>query len=166
MEFNKISEKIIRPKELSYFMIREFNWSEYSTNPIAEFLKSRFFLWEEEYRNQVEVDIENTRTIVDWNFHGLYDIKKINHKNFIKVGCKEFKTMFRDFVIKEIGFDPELGKIEVELNNMIDLKSDFYIIEDLSYDYRHKWTVFDFFLSGFKVNVKEFKLTAIEFGLD
>jgi hypothetical protein len=70
------------------------------------------------------------------------------------------------FVRTEIGFDPKLSEIESRLKRLVELESEFYIIQELTVEFRHEWKVFDFFLSGFKVTKDNKILTAREFGLD
>lgn len=166
MKFKKKSEIIINPQEPSYFMVRKFLFEQMVKNPIAEFMQTRYFLWEEEFRNEIGLNIQNRRTTVDWNFHGLYDVKKLSPDNFKKMGFQEFFLRFKNFIFNEIGTDSELPQIEIELHKLSEPESNFYLIEDLSNDFRHNWTVFDYFISGFKVNKEKNTLTAIEFGLD
>ena len=166
MEFKKTSEKVIRPQEPSYFMIREFSFDKIATNVLAEFMKSSFFCWKEEYRNEITVNIDSEEKIVNWNFHGLYDITKLRTDHFHKVSAADFVERFKESVVMEIESDPSLPTIVKELVDQTDLKSDFYIIKNLPLDFHHEWTVFNFFISGFKINEKNGKLTAIEFGLD
>jgi len=166
MNLKKISEKVIRPENPSYFMIREFSFEKNASNVLADFIKTPFFCWKEEYRNEVHANIDSEETIVDWNFHGLYDIKKIKTEHFEKVSGSDFIKRFKEYIKKEIGFDSKLPIIESELTDLNDLTSDYYIIKDLPSDFHHEWTVFAFFISGFKIDENNGKLTAIEFGLD
>jgi hypothetical protein len=166
MKFSKTSEIVVRPEEPSYFMIREFHYDHGSVNPIADFMKTPFFCWQEEYRNEVRASVNYQEQIVDWNFHGLYDIKKIRPEHFERITAIDFVERFKSFIRTEIGFDPQLSEIETRLNKLVDLKSEFYIIKELTDDFYHDWTVFDFFLSGFKITPDDSILTLVEFGLD
>lgn len=77
MKFYKVSEHTIRFENFSgYFLIREFKNEQQTSNPIAEFMKSRFFSFQREFRNEVNVNAEHSDQLTDWNFYGLYDIKK------------------------------------------------------------------------------------------
>jgi hypothetical protein len=82
MKFNKISKIVVKPEEPSSFMVSEFHYDHSLINPIADFMKTPFFCWQEEYRNKVVVTVNFQKQIVDWNFHGLCDIKKISSKHF------------------------------------------------------------------------------------
>jgi len=66
----------------------------------------------------------------------------------------------------EIGIYRKITEAQECLNKLIDLGSEFYLIDNLPETFRHDWTVFDFFLSGFKISVDQKVLTAIECGLD
>ena len=166
MKYSKTSEIVVRPEEPSYFMIREFHYDHSSVNPIADFMKTPFFCWQEEYHHEVGVTVNHQKQIVDWNFHGLYDIKKLRPEHFEKISPIEFVERFKSLIMAEIGFDPQLSEIELRLNKLVDLKSEFYIIKELTDEFYHDWTVFHFFLSGFKVASEGNMLTTIEFGLD
>lgn len=147
-------------------MIREFIHDQDSFNSISDFMQTPFFCWKEEYRNEVSANINLEEKIVDWNFHGLYDIKKLKPEHFENISANKFIEKFNNFIETEIGFDAKLIEIETRLLKLIDQSSDYYIIKNLSQEFYHDWTVFDFFLSGFKISKKNNNLTAIEFGLD
>lgn len=147
-------------------MIREFSFDKAANNVLAEFIKTPFFCWKEEYRNEVHVNVDSEEKFVNWNFHGLYDIVKLKPEHFEKVSASDFMKRFKEFVKEEIGFDSTLTQINSVLTDLNDLTSDFYIIKNLSSDFYHEWTVFEFFISGFKIDKNSRKLTAIEFGLD
>jgi hypothetical protein len=167
MKFEKTSEHIIRFENFSgYFLIREFENELRTSNPIAEFMKTRYFSWQEEFRNEVNVTVDHSDQLADWNFHGLYDIKKLLPEHFIKVNANEFVKRFMDTLQTEIGIDRKMTEAQECLNKLIDLDSEFYLIDNLPDTFRHDWTVFDFFLSGFKISEDQKVLTAIECGLD
>ncbi len=166
MNFTKTSEHIIRPESASYFLVREFHYDKYSPNPITDFMRTPYFCWNEEYRNEVKVSIDNEPKIVDWNFHGLYDIKKLKPEHFKEIGFQEFTECIKNYIVSKIGLDPKLSEIETYIDGLFNLNSDYFIIQDLTDDFFHDWTVFEFFLSGFIVNTSSRTLIAIEFGLD
>jgi hypothetical protein len=167
MKFDKTSEHIIRFENFSgYFLIREFQYDDQTSDPIAEFIKTRYISWKEEFRNEVNVTVNNFDQLVDWNFHGPYNIKKLRPEHFKKVTAIDFVNRFREKMQSEIGIDKKIIKAQYLLNKLIDLNSDFYIIGDISDDILHEWSVFDFFISGFKISKDLKMLTAIECGLD
>ena len=104
--------------------------------------------------------------LVDWNFHGLYDIKKLRPEHFIKLTAMDFVDRFVETLRAEVATDKNLSKAQERLNQLIDLKSDFYVLQNLPREFKHDWTVFDFFRSGFKVTKGSNRITAIECGLD
>ncbi|WP_417603682.1 hypothetical protein [Owenweeksia hongkongensis] len=164
--FVNISESLVRPEALSYFMVREFAFDQSKQRAVEDFMQTRYFCWQEEFRNEVEITNDNGRHYVDWNFHGFSDIKKMKQEHFVKVGALEFVQRFMTFIELQIGADPKLPEIEILLKDLVDIKSQFYIISELSEDIHHEWTVYEFFISGFKINPDKKLLTAIEFGLD
>lgn len=167
MKFEKTSEQIIRFDNCSgYFLIREFQNGLKTSNPIAEFMKTRYFSWKEEFRNEVNVTFDQAQQLTDWNFHGLYDIKKLRPEHFIRVNANEFVKGFMDTLQTEVGIDRKMTEAQECLNKLTELESEFYLIENLPDTFRHDWTVFDFFLSGFKISEDQKVLTAIECGLD
>lgn len=167
MKFNKTSEEVIRFENFNgYFLIREFQFDEQTNTPIVDFMSTRFFSWQEEFRNEVNVTVNRVDQLVDWNFHGLYDIKKLRPEHFIKLTAIDFVDRFVETLQAEIVADKNLSKAQERLNQLIDLKSDFYVIQNLPREFKHDWTVFDFFLSGFKVSKDLNRLIAIECGLD
>jgi len=167
MKFNKTLEHIIRFENFSgYFLIREFQYDKETLNPVGEFMKTKYFSWQEDFRNEISVTVNNTEKIVDWNFHGLYDIKKLQPEHFIKVKASDFIDQFKEIFQSEIGIDKNLRNAHKNLNALTDLSSEFYLIKNLSEDLKHEWTVFNFFLSGFKISIDKKVLTAVEFGLD
>jgi hypothetical protein len=167
MKFDKTSEHTIRFDNSSgYFLIREFQYNERTSNPIAEFMKTRYFSWNEEFRNEFDVTADHSDQLSDWNFHGLYDIKKLRPVHFIRVNANEFVKRFMNTLQTEIGIDRKISEAQECLNKLIELNSEFYLIDNLPDSFRHDWTVFDFFLSGFKISKDQKVLTAIECGLD
>ena len=97
MKFYKTSEHTIQFENFSgYFLIREFQYEQQASNPIAEFMKTRFFSWKEEFRNDINVTVDHSDQLTDWNFHGLYDIKKLHPEHFITVTATEFVKCFMD----------------------------------------------------------------------
>ncbi len=167
MKFDKTLEQIIRFESFSgYFLIREFQYEEKTSNPIAEFMKTRYFSWQEEFRNEVNVTVDHSDQLTDWNFHGLHDLKKLRSEHFIRVNANEFVKRLIDTLQTEIGIDRKMAEAQECLNKLIDLDSEFYLIDNLPDTFRHDWTVFDFFLSGFKILKDQKVLTAIECGLD
>jgi hypothetical protein len=69
-------------------------------------MKTPFFCWQEEYHNEVRVTVNHQEQIVDWNFHGLYDIKKIRAEHFEKISAIEFVERFKRFIsAKAAGLD-------------------------------------------------------------
>ena len=167
MKFDKTSEHTIRFENFSgYFLIREFQYNQKTSNPIAEFMKTRYFSWKEEFRDEVNVSVNHSNQLTDWNFHGLYDIKKLRPEHFIRVNANNFVKRFMDTLQTEIGIDRKISDAQERLNKLIDLDSEFYSIDNLPETFRHDWTVFDFFLSGFKISKDQKILTAIECGLD
>lgn len=167
MKFDQTSEHTIRFGNFSgYLLIREFRFDDLSSNPIAEFMKTQYFSWQEEFRNEVNVTVGHTDRLTDWNFHGQYDIKKLRSENFIPVSANDFVKRFMDILQTEIGIDKKMTEAQGCLNKLIDLNSEFYLIDNLPHTFRHDWTVFDFFFSGFKIAKEQKVLTAIECGLD
>lgn len=167
MKFDKTLEHTIRFDNFSgYFLVREFQYDKETLNPVAEFMKTKYFSWKEEFRNEINVTVNNKEQIVDWNFHGLYDINKLQPEHFKKVKASNFKERFKEVFLSEIGIDKNLKKAHENLNALTDSDSDFYLIKNLSEDLKHEWTVFTFFLSGFKISMDKKVLTAVECGLD
>jgi len=167
MKLNKTSEEVIRFKDFSgYLLIRKFKYDREYSNPIAEFMKTPYFVWQEKFRNKINVSINHSAQIDNWNFHGLYDIKKLHSKDFKEILAIEFVNRFNHFIESEIGFDKELKESKKLLDNLIDEDSKYYLIRNLPDNIRHEWSVFEFFLSGFKICSKRKILTAIECGLD
>ena len=167
MKFAKLKEEVIRFENFrGYLLIREFQYDAKTNKPISDFMCTRFFSWKEEFRNEVSVSVNNVDQLVDWNFHGLYDIKKLRPEHFIKLIATEFVDRFIKTIQTEIVMDENLSKAQERLNQLIDLKSDFYVLQNLSSEFKHDWTVFNFFLSGFKVSIDFNRLIAIECGLD
>ena len=152
-------------KEMDIFSIREFKYTN-NSNLINTFMQSVYFCWNEEFRHKVKVDINNKSKFVNWNFHGLYDIKKINANNFIETNFSNFKTEFLNILKKESNDKNKISEVERVLNHLDSSNSDFFIIQNLSNSFHHDWTVFDFFKSGFKIDKSNQVLTAIECGLD
>lgn len=68
-------------------------------------MKTPLFCWLEEYRNQVEINLESGNQLVDWNFHGLYDIKKLRPNNFIKIQGVTFIKGFEKFIEEKLDDD-------------------------------------------------------------
>lgn len=87
-------------------------------------------------------------------------------EHFIKVSANEFVKRFMDTLQTEIGINKKMSEAHQFLNKLIDLNSEFYLIDNLPDEFQHDWTVFDFFLSGFKISKDQKALTAIECGLD
>jgi hypothetical protein len=167
MKLEKTSEHIIRFENFSgYCLIRDFKYDVQTSDPIAEFMKTRYFSWKEEFRNKVIVTVDHSDQITDRNFHGLYDIKKLRPEHFIHVTANGFVKHFMYTLQKEIGIDKKMMEAEQSLEKLIDLDSEFYLIKNLPDEFRHDWTVFNFFLSGFKISKDQKVLTAIECGLD
>lgn len=168
MKFDKTKEHTIRFENFSgYLLIREFQFDdEQTSNALAEFMKTRYFSWQEEFRNKVNVTINNSVQQPDWNFHGLYDIKKLRPEHFIPVSSSDFVGRFKEVLHSEIGTGGNLREAQDLLNRLIDLNSEFYLLGNLSDELRHEWTVFDYFFSGFKISYLQKTLTAVECGLD
>lgn len=167
MKFSKTSEQIIRFENYSgHLLIREFKYDDQTLDPIVEFMKTRFFSWKEEFRNEVSVHVHQDRHIVDWNFHGLYDIKKLRPTDFTPLTAVDFVQRFMDVLQIEIGLDANMTEAKESLHQLIDLHSIFYVLRNLPDQYLHPWSVYDFFLSGFKVSKSYNTLIAIECGLD
>jgi hypothetical protein len=168
MECKKISERVTRFENYSgYFMIREFQYESPSLNPISEFIKTPFICWKEEYRNEVQVSINNAIHTVDWNFHGLYDLKKLRAEHFVKIRGQELADRFKEFVRSEVGVD----KMHLGFEQLLDelcasTNSDYFLITEMEASFQHEWTVFDFFLSGFKISRDTLTITAIECEMD
>jgi len=57
----------------------------------------------EEYNNKVNITIDNSHNIVDWNYYGLYDIKKLFPEHFISIKAIEFFDRFNMTIQSEIG---------------------------------------------------------------
>jgi len=113
MKFDKTSEQVIRFENFSgYFLARVFQYDEYTPNPIAEFMRSRYFSWQEEFRNEVSATVNNSDKIVIWNFHGLYDIKKLQQEDFEKISPADFTRQFSRFIQSEIGFDKKIDEAQ------------------------------------------------------
>lgn len=167
MKFHKTLERIIRFENFSgYLLIREFKYDDNTSNPIAEFMKTRYFSWKEEFRNEVNVTVGNSNELTNWNFHGLYDIKKMRLEHFMKVTGAEFVDCFMKTLQTEIGDDKKMTEAQEFINSLSGLNSDFYVIRNLSDELKHDRSVFDFFLSGFNISKSQMKLIAIECGLD
>lgn len=125
----------------------------------------RFFSWNEEFRNEVSVgDASGKEHTVDWNFHGLFDIKKLKPEHFKEVEFKKFFQCFRGTIELEMEFCSD--EMEAVLNSLFDAESDYYILSGLDMSYKHPWTVFDYFLSGFKLSQQNHTITLIEVGQD
>lgn len=133
---------------------------------LHRFIRSRFFLWQEECRNSVSVNIDGKETTTDWNFHGLYDAKKLSLSCFEKVEFTKFEQRIIDFISREIGPLVQLNKVYnliAQMNNEVNI---FYIIQNLPDEYLHEWSVFDFFTSALICNKTDGTITLLEIGSD
>jgi len=169
LNFIKKYEKTIRPETPSYFSVRQFGYSNANNDireVLQEFMKSKYFLWQEEFRNNVQVNINGKETHEDWNFHGLYDIKQLSPSDFEKVKFENFKARFIAFIETEIGKDNKLPEIQQVVASLYNQESSFYIIRNLPENKVHKWTVYEFFISGFEINMDNKTITLVEFGRD
>jgi hypothetical protein len=158
MKFRVSNDLKILPEDLSYFRVREFQFDE-NSNPIAEFIPTKYFIWEDD-------KYDHLKTRDDWKFHGIYDAKKLKAEHFIPLSFEIFKMKFMSFVTEEIEDDPDVPNIAKQLDKLNDMEAEFYLIDNLPKEFRHKSIVFDFFISGFKLDMKHKTLTTIEFGLD
>lgn len=172
INFIKINKKIIHSKKSCYFSISEFliiGGDKNINNEeeiITEFINSKFFLWKEDFLDNVEVVINGQKTFVDWNFHGLYDVKKIKYGDYQNVDFNLFRKTFIDFIELNVGVISELLDIDNEIKNMQKENSSFYVIKPLSEDKIHRWTVYELFLSGIIIDLSKKNISLVEFGLD
>jgi len=169
MDFKKIYERVVSVDIDSYFSIQKYAFVESvddGGSVLRNFMKSKYFLWQEEYRNKVHVCIDGNNVFVDWNFHGLYDIKKLSPSDFTKVNFDFFKHRFINFMEGKIDTDDKLPEIIQVMSEINEPESASYIINDLPNTKIHKWTVFEFFISGIVINIPNKTIVIIEFGED
>lgn len=75
----------------------------------------------------------------------------MKQKHFVKVGALEFVQRFMSFIELQIGADPKLPEIEILPKDLVDIKSQFYIISELSEDIHHEWTVYELFSAALRI---------------
>lgn len=168
MNIEKIFETIIRPQVPSYFSLRYYRYDEdiQSSDVLRAFMNSRYFLWKEDDRHKVLVNVNGKNTSVDWDFHGLYDVKQLSLLDFDKVSFQLFKDAILSFIDKKIGQDDKVVEIQHLLENEDNTACKYYIMCDISEDKIHPWTVYEFFISGIIVNPTEKSIRLVEFGRD
>lgn len=173
MEFNKISENTFAVNSRYYYQFRSYHFHPNgSAKPIncnevmGAFIKTKFFLWQEEFRNEVPVYGVGKDTLADWNFHGLYDAKKMSVSSFDIIDFNEFVQRIMTYALDETEPEDNISEIETKLTDIKTEGATYYILKNLPEDMRHKWSVYDFFISGFACDLKSNTLHLFEFGLD
>ena len=165
-KFEKLSDKVINFQADGYFSIRCFRVNSSHSDVISDFIKTRYFSWQEEFRDKVTVTVDRKKLEVDWNFHGLYDIKLLSRNCFCAVSFNEFINGFVNILKLEIGERASINEVQKALQSLKNTGNDYYSLNQLPEAYKHKWSVFDFFHSGFVVNEQSNILTVVECGQD
>lgn len=169
--FRKIDNTVIHFDNLGWLSITKYryptNLDEFTcTDLLQQFIQSKYFIWQEEFRNSVAININGLERTVDWNFHGLYDAKKLSLSCFDKIDYSEFEKRVTDFIFQEIGTTGQLDKVHNLISQLNNDGNIFYIIQDLPNDYLHEWSVFDFFMSALIFNEADNTITLLEIGYD
>jgi len=139
MLFKNRKEIILRDPDfrLGYFKLREFrisNQLSYSEEQVIEnFIKSRYFVWDYAKINTPKNNNPEKKNILDWNFHGIYDVTKIIPSDFKLTTYDSFKKSLLDFfddktkdnVVIE-GSNNVLASITKNLKNILHNKIDEY----------------------------------------
>jgi hypothetical protein len=85
----------------------------------------------------------------------------------VQIRGQELADRFKEFVRSEVGVD----KMHLGFEQLLDelcasTNSDYFLITEMEASFQHEWTVFDFFLSGFKISRDTLTITAIECEMD
>lgn len=172
--FYKTIDNYTRVSEGLFFNIVNVGVHEYpDTRQLSEkevlamFIKSKYFLRREEFLDKVHVTSEGHEMYVHWNFHGFYDVDKIDMSCFDKVEFGEFKHRFIEYIRKEVDMPEFRMEIENYMSAELDLSNvSYYVIKELPEEYMHKWSVYAFFISGIIYHHIDKKIQLVTFGMD
>lgn len=171
IDFIKVDSTVIHFDSIGWLLTAKYNPStkagQFACEDLLQrFIRSRYFLWQEKFRDSVSVDINGKDATTDWNFHGLYDAKKLSLSCFEKVDYARFEKRVTDFILWEIGATDQLNKVHNLISQMNNDGNVFYIIKELPDEYLHEWSVFDFFMSALVCNHADETITLLEIGDD
>ena len=173
--FSKIEKKIFHFARNSGFL----SFSKFSfisknkeiNQIIDSFILSDYFLWTEKktkgmvhFRNITESSDKSG--LMDWNFHGLYNVDLISSKDYKRISFPSFIDFFKNAINKEIDNGDFNYQALVFLNDFKSKNYEAYILVIDDKSKIHQCSVFDFHYSGLLINSKSSEILLIEFGLD
>lgn len=167
--FIKENEKSTVLYSAYYISISQFKCIQYCESCkgiISNLLKTKYFVWMEEFRDEVRVSDNNGERYADLNFYGFYNIKKISVENFSETDQPGFIKVFNSYMRQEDDLNIDITPYINELVDLNDPGNTYFILNNLPKSYYHEWSIYTSFKSGIICNLATKEVDIIEFGVD